>query len=101
MNHDPNQNQQMPYQAPPPYVETGAVMSVKDWIVTLLLCSIPCVGLVMLFIWAFSGNTNPNKQNFARGYLIFTAVVLVLYMFMWLILGVAMAGILSELSYYF
>jgi len=50
-------------------------MSTKDWLVTILLTMIPTVGLVFLFIWAFSENTKVEKKNFARAELITMAIV--------------------------
>ena len=41
-------------------------MSVKDWLVTLLLMAIPVVGIVLLFVYAFGDNENINKQNWAK-----------------------------------
>lgn len=39
------------------------IMSVKDWVITILLTMIPLVGLIMLCIWAFGGNeSNENKK---------------------------------------
>lgn len=53
-------------------------LSVGDWIVTLLLTAIPLVGFIMLIIWAFSSDTHPSKQNWAKAYLIFMAIGLLL-----------------------
>ncbi len=63
-------------------------VSFKNWLFTLalpillLFIPIPFVGplayIVILFIWAFGNNTNPNKKNWARANLIVTAIVLVL-----------------------
>ena len=39
------------------------VMSVGSWLITLLILAIPCVNIVMYFIWAF-GNGNENRKNF-------------------------------------
>jgi ABC-type molybdate transport system permease subunit len=49
-------------------------MSVGDWIITLLLTAIPLVGFILLIVWAFSSDTNPSKQNWAKAYLIFMVV---------------------------
>lgn len=38
------------------------VVSLGEWIVTYILCCIPCVNIIMLFVWAFGGNTNPSKK---------------------------------------
>ena len=50
------------------------VMSVKDWIITMLISFIPLVGFVMLFVWAFSSGENPNKSNWAKAALIWVAI---------------------------
>ena len=39
------------------------VLTVKDWIITILITAIPLVGFIMLFVWAFGSNENPNKSN--------------------------------------
>ena len=53
-------------------------MKISDWIVTLLVLSIPCVGLVMLFVWGFSGTENQSRANFCKAALIWSAILLVL-----------------------
>ena len=53
-------------------------ISVGNWFLTLLLCAIPIVGLIMLLIWSFSGETNPNKKNFAKAQLIWTVIGIIL-----------------------
>ena len=39
------------------------VMTTGEWVVTLLLLGIPCVNIIMLFVWAF-GNGNENRKNY-------------------------------------
>ena len=53
------------------------VMSVGSWLITLLILAIPCVNIVMYFIWAF-GNGNENRKNFCRAGLIFMLIAVVL-----------------------
>jgi hypothetical protein len=62
---------------------TAQVMSLKDWIITFLISSIPLVGFVMLFVWAFGSGENPNKSNFAKAALIWMAVWCVLVFLLW------------------
>ena len=68
-----------------------AVMSTKEWLLTLLVMLIPCVNIIMLFIWAFSGSGNLNRRNYSRAYLIFYAIVMGLvflfYLVMFLFIG--------------
>ncbi len=61
-------------------------VSLGDWIITLIVLAIPIVGLVMLFVWGFSGGTHPSKQNYCRATLILALVALVL-VFMFAIMG--------------
>jgi uncharacterized membrane protein YqjE len=66
--------------------ETAAVMSMKDWIITLIITAVPLVGFVMLFVWGFSDTANLNKKNFARASLILLAVFTVIYMILAVVL---------------
>jgi uncharacterized membrane protein YdbT with pleckstrin-like domain len=59
--------------------QQAPVMTVKDWMITILICAIPVVGIVMLFVWAFSSGNNPNKSNWAKAALIWAAIFMVLY----------------------
>ena len=54
-------------------------MDLKDWILTLIVLLIPCVGIVMYFVWAFESNGNINRRNFCRAQLIIFAVLLGIY----------------------
>ena len=53
-------------------------MSVGDWFITILITAIPLVGIIMLFIWAFSTDTNINKANWAKATLIWYAIGIVM-----------------------
>ncbi len=68
---------------------SAEVVKTTDWLVTLLLASIPGVNLIMFFIWAFGGDTNPNKSNWAKAGLIWMAVVIGIYMIFGAIFGIA------------
>lgn len=61
-------------------------MSVKDWMITLLLVSIPLVGIIMLFVWAFGSGHNLNKSNFSKAALLWYAILIVLYILFFVIL---------------
>ena len=50
------------------------VVSVTDWVLTILISSIPIVNIVMLFVWAFGESTNVNKANWAKATLIWLAI---------------------------
>lgn len=65
------------------------VVKTSDWVITLLLTAIPVVGIIMLFVWAFSGGTNPNKANWAKAALIWMLVLIVVSILWSVIFGVA------------
>lgn len=70
-----------------------SVMSVKDWLVTLILLIIPCVNIVMLIVWAASSSGNLNRKNYCIAYLIVLAAIVVLYILLFLVFGAAMFAI--------
>ncbi len=57
----------------------SGIISLGDWIITLIVLAIPIVNIVMLFVWAFSDGTHPSKQNFCRAYLILALIAIVLF----------------------
>ncbi|MER3329396.1 MAG: hypothetical protein RIF34_07455 [Candidatus Kapaibacterium sp.] len=59
--------------------EDTSVLSIKDWVITLIITAIPLVGIVMLFVWAFGSDTNLNKRNWAKAALLIAAIFAVLY----------------------
>lgn len=58
--------------------QNDSVISMGDWVVTLLLTFIPIVNIIMLCIWAFGSDTPISKKNFAKAQLIFLAIGIVL-----------------------
>jgi uncharacterized membrane protein YdbT with pleckstrin-like domain len=74
--------------------QLAPVMTVGNWIVTMLLMIIPLVNIILLIVWAASSGENPNKKNWAIAQLIFMAIGVVL----WLVLASTMIGIMSSLT---
>lgn len=62
-------------------------MSVKDWLVTLIITALPLIGIVMLFVWAFGNNENPVRQNWAKAQLLLVAIILALVILCMLLMG--------------
>ena len=75
--------------------QQAPVVSVKEWLITNLILMIPMVNLVMIFVWAFSSNTNPNKANYFKAALILFAIVMVIY----LVLAVVLFGSVAANQY--
>lgn len=84
---DPAAQQQVVYQpAGANPRQRNAVMRTGDWMIVLLVSAIPLVGIIMLFVWAFS-NGNLNRRNFARAQLIFVGIAVALGLLAGLLLG--------------
>lgn len=69
-------------------------LSTGQYIVMFLLLSIPIVNIILIFLWGFGKNVNPNKKSFARAVLIMFIVFLIL----WFIAGAAISSIIMKLS---
>lgn len=75
--------------------QQAPVVSVKEWLLTNLILMIPLVNIVMMLVWAFSSNTNPNKANYFKAALILFAIVMVIY----LVLAVVFFGSVAANQY--
>lgn len=64
-------------------------LSMGDWLLTILAAMLPCAGLILYIVWAFSSTGNVNRRNFCRAQLIIMAVVFVLYMILIMVFGAA------------
>jgi len=64
-------------------------VSIGFWMLALFLMAIPCVGWVMIFVWAFSGE-NESRKNYFKALLLWTAI------FIGLIVALTMLGALPE-----
>lgn len=86
------------YQNPPAYGEEMApVISVGQWMLITILFSIPIVNIVLILIWSFSKNTNPNKRNYSRAALIWALIGIAIYIIVFIVAGVSL---FDQLSYY-
>lgn len=95
---------QRPQYAPPTYqgANQSSVVSVGQWIGTMIITAIPLVGFIMLLVWAFSGDTNPSKKNYARAALILGIIGGILFAIISIIAAIVGASIFSlSNSYYY
>jgi hypothetical protein len=102
-------NQQQQYQTPIPpvvqptyqqqYQQQNRVqqtafppVKIGEWMLTMFLMSIPLIGSIMLFVWAFSSGTNPSKANWAKATLIWGVIagilIVIVYAIIFLIAGI-------------
>lgn len=63
-----------------------------EWLITLLVSSIPLVGLIMLCVWAFGNNTDQSKANWAKAMLIYSIIfTFIIFLFF----GVALSSFVA------
>ncbi len=66
-------------------------IGVGEWMGILVLMLIPVINLVLLFVWAFGGNTDPNRSNFAIASLLLGLIVGLGWFFL-VIVGITFLG---------
>jgi Kef-type K+ transport system membrane component KefB len=73
-------------------------VSICNWILTLVIMSLPLVGLFFLFYWAFGDSTAQSKKNYCRATLILFAIGIVLgLLFLFVFGGLALlAGLRTD-----
>lgn len=74
------------YQAAPQNTNMAPVLGMGSYIGMILLSGIPMVGFILLLVWAFSSNENPNKKNYARAVLLLTVISSVLFVIIYVII---------------
>lgn len=94
---------QQPYQQPvqqnfyqQPY-DSGLEepVGIGEWLVTMLILMIPCVNIVMIFVWAFSSNAKKSKSNYFKASLIMALIAIALWIIVAVIAvaaGVSLSG---------
>lgn len=94
---------QLQYQYQPAQDNLEEPMSMGEWMISMLVMLIPCVNIVMMFVWAFSSTEKKSKSNFFKAYLIFFAIMMVFSIVMMIVMSAAMVGVMESLesNYYY
>ncbi len=79
---------------------TEIPMTLGDWLLTLLLLSLPIVNLVMLIIWSVDSNTKTTKKHFAWATLIFMGIGIVLSIIFSSLMFAMIASMMGSSFYY-
>lgn len=81
-NYQPNPYNNGGYQQAPMYQQMDTDLeepvTMGEWAVSILLMMVPCVNIVMMFVWAFGSGTKKSKSNFFKVQLIVSAIMIVL-----------------------
>ena len=73
-----------------------ADVSVGEWVLSTILMLLPCVGVILLFTWAFGSNTAKSKQNWAKAMLIIMIVGFIISTVFVTTIGIAFVRELSR-----
>lgn len=91
-NNDSVQGAQNSYSVSDP---NKSVMSMGEWLLTLIVMAIPCVNIVMMLVWGF-GSGNENRKNYCRANLIIAAIQTVLVIICYAVFA---ASIVAAMGY--
>lgn len=83
---------------PYPSLPSEKVMSVQDWLITLIIMLIPIVNIIMLFIWGFGGGTQPSKANWAKASLLVILISFVFWVIVSFIFGFAILSSIGDIK---
>ncbi len=93
------QNTYQPYNNTQPYqngqLELEEPVKISEWVLALVMMMIPCVNVIMMFVWAFSSTEKKSKSNFFKAYLIFFAISMALVVLIWFAVIFFTAAMLS------
>lgn len=81
-----------------PLQNMAPVMTIGNWVVTLILTAIPLVNIIMLIVWAVSSTENPNRKNWAIAGLIFVGIMFALYILLFSTVAGMMGGMFQGLG---
>jgi len=74
-------------------------LGVGNYIGIFFLSAIPMAGFILLLMWAFGGNVNINKKNFARAVLIMSLIAVGIWVIFFIII-LAIGGSVMDNIYY-
>ena len=83
---------------PAPIATGNETVTVGEWFLMSLITMIPCVNIIMLFIWAFGKNVKPSKRNYCRYVLIMSLILIIGMVVFMVVAGASAAALLSSFS---
>ncbi|MCI7813579.1 MAG: hypothetical protein SO016_11755 [Lachnospiraceae bacterium] len=81
------------------YQELEEPMGVGEWILTMLICAIPCVNIIMMFVWAFGSGAKRSKSNWAKATLILELIGIIISII--IVMVIATTGSYVEFGEYY
>ena len=96
----PSVQDQLQYQYQQPESNLEEPMTLGEWLITMLIMLIPCVNIIMAFVWAFSSKEKKSKSNYFKAYLIFMAIQIVLAVVLMIVYFVFLGAVISSVGGY-
>ncbi|MCM1144537.1 MAG: hypothetical protein NC318_00900 [Blautia sp.] len=97
-NYQPYQYNNNSYSNPYPQTDLEEPVKVGEWLISMLILLIPCVNLIMMFVWAFSKSEKKSKSNYFKACLIWAAIVMAIYLV--IVIALVAMGIGLSSAYY-
>jgi hypothetical protein len=72
-------------------------MSIGSWLVTMLILCIPCVSIVMVFVWAF-GSESKTKGNYFKAVLIMALIMIIIEIVLLIVFWASFAGLAASMG---
>ena len=101
---DPQSDYIQPDYVQPGYQQQGYIqpenaleepVTLGEWMVSFLIMLIPCVNIILMFVWAFSNSEKKSKSNFFKAALIWYGICMALSIIMVFAMGIGVASVLS------
>ena len=94
------EGQGKPYTVPvqPMMTADTAPLKTTDYLVLILLSSIPVVGLILLLVWALSTTENVNRRNFCRAQLIWMGISVAVSILFMIVYGIIFAAAFESIG---
>lgn len=72
-------------------------VGVGEWVGLLVLATfVPCIGPILVLVWAFGNTEKKSKSNFCKAFLIVWLIKLAIYAILFIIWGASAAALINE-----
>jgi len=96
-NYNPNYPPMNYPPVAPNYEELEKPLSLGNWVLTIIICSLPLVGFIMTLVWAF-GDGNKGRRNFMRASLLLSVISAVLVFILFFVIAIFSGSVLASLT---
>lgn len=89
---------QSPYQGPSlTPTEMEEPVGLGEWVGLLVLATfVPCIGVILMLVWAFGNTEKKSKSNFCKAFLIVWLIKLAIYAILFIVWGASVAALINE-----